>query len=512
MSQQPRLIAGGDADVPTTSASPPGRPSRILVWDVAVRAFHWCLVAGVAFAWLTGGSGSRFHELAGSAVAALLIFRILWGLFGTNHARFSDFVASPGALLRYLGDILRNRARRHVGHNPAGGYMIVLLLLTLTTITVSGGMQLTGRFFGVAWVEMVHIYATNTLLALIPLHLVGVILSSWMHQENLIGAMVIGTKSVETSDGDQTPTPQSDEQRISMRLHANQGFTVLMFLLAAGLFVGWNITAQRTETAVTEIPQTPAIAAMTQAVQESAVGQAKDRQDYVVGGPEDATQTWLISSGGRLYDNWYAALGKKGPQSTHPGWPAANTNVAGDATWRCKSCHGWDYAGRDGRYRSGANATGIIGLQRAKGLDPTAILRILGNATHAYTDEMLPLHARYRIALFVSRGQHTASQYVLPNDTVKGEPERGKPIFQSVCASCHGFDGRARKLGVSSDSSDSGYKGAPLYVGTKALSGPTEVLHKIRNGHPGAIMVSMRPFPMDVAVNLLAYAQTLPSR
>jgi hypothetical protein len=68
-------------------------------------------------------------------------------------------------------------------------------------------------------------------------------------------------------------------------------------------------------------------------------------------------------------------------------------------------------------------------------------------------------------------------------------------VFQIVYASCHGFDGRARKLGASSDKADTGYKGDALFVGTKAVSGPTAVLHKIRNGHPGAIMVSMRPFP-----------------
>ncbi len=512
MNQQPRLIAGGDAGATHAPALEPGRRTLTLVWDIAVRVFHWCLVAGVAAAWLTGGTGSRFHELAGSVVGGLLIFRIIWGFSGTSHARFADFVRSPGTLLRYVGDILRNRAGRHIGHNPAGGYMIVLLLLCLTVLVGSGGLQLTTRFFGVVWIEQLHMIAANTLLVLIPIHLLGVVVSSWMHQENLIGAMMTGTKHVEIDEATPSAAQPSTEQQILVRLHANQGFTVLMFLLAGGVFVGWNLTAHRTETTVVEIPQTPAVAAIMEAVQESAAGQAKDRQDFVVGGPEDATQTWLISSGGRLYDNWYAALGKKGPQSTHPSWPAANTSITGEATWRCKSCHGWDYAGREGRYRSGANSTGIIGLQRVKGLDPAVVMRVLDNATHAFTNDMLPQHAKYRLALFVSRGQHTTSQYVLPNDTVRGDAERGKPIFQSVCASCHGFDGRARKLGVSSDPSDPGHQGVPLYVGTKAVSGPTEVLHKIRNGHPGAIMVSMRPFPMDVAVNLLAYAQTLPSR
>ncbi len=134
----------------------------------------------------------------------------------------------------------------------------------------------------------------------------------------------------------------------------------------------------------------------------------------------------------------------------------------------------------------------------------------MGDATHRYGDDILPQHAKFRIAQFISRGTHDASRIVQASNRAKGDVAQGKAVFQTVCASCHGFDGRARKLGVSSDLSDSGYTGSPLFVGTKATRGPHEVLHKIRNGHPGAIMASMRAFPMDVAANLLAYAQTLP--
>lgn len=483
----------------------------MLVWDIAVRVFHWSLVAGVLVAWFTGGTSSRFHELSGFVVSGLLVFRLVWGVVGTPHARFADFVRSPAAVGRYLWDIVRNRARRYVGHNPAGGYMILWLLALIAVISVTGMMQLTRQYFGIAWVENLHHHAANVLMLLIPLHLLGVVLSSWMHQENLVGAMLTGVKTNEP-DGAQGAVLPTAADQLGMRLHASHGFTVLMFLLAGSLFVGWNSTENRTTTTVVETPQTPAVAVLTQAIQDGASAQAKERQDYVAGGPEDASQTWLISSGGRLYDNWYAALGKKGPMETHPSWPAANTTIAGDATWRCKSCHGWDYNGRDGQYQSGSYATGIIGVQRMRGRDPDAIISLLGNATHRYTDERLPQHAKYRLALFISRGQHTASQYVLPNTKVKGDAAAGKPIFQSICASCHGFDGRARKLGVSSDNSDSGYKGSPLFVGTKASTGPVEVLHKLRNGHPGAIMVSMRPFSIEVAANLLAYAQTLPTK
>lgn len=492
---------------------------RIPVWDLAVRLFHWLLVIGVVVAWFTGGTGSRFHELAGFVVGSLLIFRLVWGVTGTTYARFSEFVRSPRVLVSYLVDILRNRAGRHIGHNPAGAYMIVALLAIIFVISATGVMQMTNRFFGLQWVETLHHYAAIGLMSIIPLHLLGVLVASWMHQENLIGAMLSGNKFQRLpgyeAESD-VPTPSAQAQ-VMMRLHANQGFSALLFLLACGLFIGWNSTGNRVETAVVvETPATPRLAAATQvitlAIQQNASVQASDPQDYVISGPEDASDTWLISSGGRLYDNWYASIGRKGPTETHPAWPQSNTSVTGEATWRCKSCHGWDYMGRDGRYRSGSNSTGIIGVQRMKGRDPSVIAAVLNNTTHAYSDELMPQHVKFRIAMFVSRGQHIAAQYVLPNDKIKGDPAKGKPVFQSVCASCHGFDGRGLKLGVSSDRADADYKGDALSVGTKAVSGPTEVLHKVRNGHPGATMVSMRPFPIDVAANLLAYAQTLPTK
>jgi cytochrome b len=520
VTQSPRLIAGGDAgDSARDGAAPasaPGPATKIPVWDIAVRVFHWLLVISVLSSWLTGGTGSRLHELSGSAVAALVIFRVVWGFAGTPRARFGDFVRSPSNLLSYLVDVARNRAGRHVGHNPAGAYMIVALLLCLTVITVTGFMQMTSQFFGIVWVETVHHYAANALLALVPVHVLGVVVSSWMHQENLVGAMITGDKSLEPAEIEAGPALPTPHEQVMMRLHANQGFSILLFLLAGALYIGWNSTSHRVATTVTEPTATAGTAIASQAnqavslaIQESAAALARDKQDYVTGGPEDATQTWLISSGGRLYDNWYASLGKKGPSETHLSWPADNKNLSGDATWRCKNCHGWDYMGRDGQYRSGANATGIVGLQRMRGRDPNAIVAILGDARHGFNDDILPQHAKYRIAQFVSFGQHVATQYVLPNGKIRGNAAQGKPVFQSVCASCHGFDGRTRKLG-GSGSPD--YKGDPMFVGTKANAGPIEVLHKIRNGHPGAIMVSLRPFPIETAANLLAYVQTLPTK
>jgi cytochrome b/mono/diheme cytochrome c family protein len=512
--RQPRLIADSDEEPKTVTGAPP-QPTEtgghVPVWDVAIRLFHWGLVAAVLVSWFTGGTGNRIHEISGSAVAGLLLFRLGWGVVGTRHARFIDFVRSPKTLIAYLRDVMFNRAERHVGHNPAGGAMIIALLLCLTVIVGTGFMQLTNRFYGLEWVEKVHHYAANGLMLLIPLHLVGVIISSWMHQENLVGAMLSGEKPVRTSQHPEAVAVPSDSERFIFRLQGSQGFSTVLFLLAGGLAVGWVITSGRQDggaAAVAEVqaPQ-PAPTTMAPAIQEQAVARNRDRQDYASSSPDDASLAWQISSGGRLYDNIFASLGAKGPTTTHPSWPQSNTTLQGEATWRCKNCHGWDYQGRDGQYRTGPNATGIAGVQRARGRDPAVIIATLGNATHQYADEVLPQHAKYRLAVFISRGLHDASRTIQPNGVIKGDVGQGKAVFQTVCASCHGFDGRARKLGASADS---GFTGSPLYVGTKAATGPHEVLHKIRNGHPGAIMASMRAFPMDVAANLLAYAQTLP--
>jgi thiosulfate dehydrogenase len=224
-------------------------------------------------------------------------------------------------------------------------------------------------------------------------------------------------------------------------------------------------------------------------------------RDYIYGVPEVPTEAWIMSSGGRLYDNWINALDADAPEATHPTWPASNTKKKGAVTWRCKSCHGWDYRGRDGAYSKGSYKTGITGVRAWAGKDPEAIHKILMNDTHGFTHDMIPLDAMQRIAAFVSRGQVDVAAYIGMDKSVKGNAERGAATFQTVCASCHGFDGRALDWGDDDE---------PGFVGTEANANPWEVLHKIRFGHPGVEMVSMAAFPLEDALDILAYTQTLP--
>lgn len=496
----------GSPEVGSASASPDSAP----VWDAAVRLFHWSLVALVVAAWISGGGGERLHEIVGYAVAGLVAFRLGWGFIGTRHARFRDFVRGPSSIAGYLASIARLRPVHYAGHNPAGAAMIVALLAVLVTIAVTGFMMQTHRFFGVEWVETVHGLAADSLLLLVPLHVLGALVSSWLHQENLIRSMISGFKRVPVGDPLAT-----ERERLEFRLKGAEGLFALAILVAGGAIYGWFSTEGRqpqpaAPAVVTHVPTARVIDAAPPP-RDAFPAPAKplvDLQDYMTGGPQQPSQLWILASGGRLYDRWYAALGKKGPSTNHPSWPDENTNLSGAETWRCKNCHGWDYLGREGHLQSGPGATGIRGVQRMRGRSVDDVVAVLENRTHQYTDELIPGHAKRRIAAFISQGQHTVAQYVDASGDVRGSAANGHNLFQTVCAACHGFDGKARRLGGTGDPS---HVGKAIYLGTKARNGPVEVLHKIRNGHPGAPMISLRGLGMQAAADVLAYAQQLPA-
>jgi cytochrome b len=172
-------------------------PASVKVWDPLVRVFHWTFAAAVVIA-LMSDENRSLHETTGYVAAGLVLLRVIWGFVGSLHARFADFVRSPGAVLDYVRDVARLNPRRYLGHNPAGGAMILALLGLVLVASVSGWMTETDRFFGVYWVEAVHAGSANLLIGLVVLHLVGVVVSSLLHGENLIRAMITGRKPVET--------------------------------------------------------------------------------------------------------------------------------------------------------------------------------------------------------------------------------------------------------------------------------------------------------------------------
>ncbi|GBE42406.1 putative Ni/Fe-hydrogenase B-type cytochrome subunit [bacterium BMS3Bbin10] len=170
------------------------RPVFIKVWDPFVRVFHWSLVALFILTWISADEWDRLHELTGYAIAGLVGLRLVWGLIGARHARFPDFVYRPSAVIAYVKDIIYLRPRRYLGHNPAGGAMVLALLLSLTVVAVTGVMSVSDIFWGKEWVEELHEGAAYAMLALVFLHIAGVVLASIQHRENLVSSMFSGLK------------------------------------------------------------------------------------------------------------------------------------------------------------------------------------------------------------------------------------------------------------------------------------------------------------------------------
>lgn len=220
--------------------------NSIVVWDPFVRVFHWSLVASYAVAWASAEEWDWLHEQSGYFILVLIGLRVMWGLVGTRHARFSDFVYGPGRVLAYLRDLTSGTPRHYLGHNPAGGWMVIALLVSLLLTGISGlklygvegygplAVSGAGQEQGLVsqsdreitrareeheddddhdkyalrgehdeehededdefW-EEIHEFFANFTVLLIGLHVAGVVLSSLRHGQNLVRAMVSGYKT-----------------------------------------------------------------------------------------------------------------------------------------------------------------------------------------------------------------------------------------------------------------------------------------------------------------------------
>lgn len=181
---------------------------EIKVWDLAVRLFHWVLASCFLVAYVTEDDYMTLHSYAGYTITGLLLFRLIWGFTGPRHARFSDFACAPRQIISYLIEVVRFRAERFIGHNPAGGAMVFALLASLGVTVVSGlivfgveqasgplaGLMVRAPFVIGKRAEDVHEFFANLTLVLVILHLAGVALASLQHRENLVYAMINGRK------------------------------------------------------------------------------------------------------------------------------------------------------------------------------------------------------------------------------------------------------------------------------------------------------------------------------
>ena len=198
----------------------------VQVWDIAVRIFHWSLVASFFIAYLSEDDFETLHVYAGYLVLALISFRLVWGIIGTKYARFTSFVYGPDRVKRYLAGIVKGRPEHYLGHNPAGGLMIVVMLLILFAVSFSGlktyategkgplaqaEITLVSPAYahddehggkkkrpGHKFWEEVHEVLANLMLLLVFVHIAGVVVSSLVHRENLVRAMVDGKKYLDS--------------------------------------------------------------------------------------------------------------------------------------------------------------------------------------------------------------------------------------------------------------------------------------------------------------------------
>ena len=175
---------------------------RIKVWDPAVRIFHWSLVAGFTANALFTDDESRLHQWIGYAIVALVLARILWGLVGPRHARFSDFPPSVNASLGQMREMATGRRHAHVGHSPLGALMIYNLIAALLVIGLSGWLMTTTAFWGVEWPEELHEIAVGWAEFSVVLHIAAVVLESRRLRINLPRSMVTGYKDIPETEMD----------------------------------------------------------------------------------------------------------------------------------------------------------------------------------------------------------------------------------------------------------------------------------------------------------------------
>jgi len=199
------------SDGATLETGPAVPRARLRVWDAPVRLFHWALVLLIGAAWWTAEERMLdWHRLAGYSILTLIAFRLLWGVVGSTTARFSSFVRGPMTLVRYVAtEMLDRAAPARVGHNPLGGWSVVVMLTLLFAQTLLGlfavdidGLE-SGPFsylvdfdLGRAAAEL-HETLFNIILAVIGLHVAAIVFHLLVHRDDLVGPMITGRRRAE---------------------------------------------------------------------------------------------------------------------------------------------------------------------------------------------------------------------------------------------------------------------------------------------------------------------------
>lgn len=178
--------------------------ARIRVWDVLVRVLHWTLAGAVATCWISGhwppSHFDAWHHTAGYIAAAAVTLRLIWGFTGARYARLAQFVRSPRATLAYARAMRSGHEPRYIGHNPLGGWMVLALWTVAASAALTGWLYTTDWLWGYEWLSDLHAAIAWVIATLVVGHLGGVIVTSWRHRENLVGAMFSGVKRAPSGD------------------------------------------------------------------------------------------------------------------------------------------------------------------------------------------------------------------------------------------------------------------------------------------------------------------------
>lgn len=212
----------------------------IKIWDAPVRFFHWSLVALLAFCYFTGSAGGfwlEWHMRSGLVIIVLLVFRVFWGIAGSSNARFSNFLRGPSSVFGYLKNLFsENKARPYAGHNPAGGWMVLLLLLLTGVQAISGLFvddnistqgPLAEQFSGevVAAMSKIHDFNINVLLGAIGVHISAALFYLVVKSDNIIGPLISGKKRLHADIADID---------IALPVHRSSLLAVVFLCLSAG--------------------------------------------------------------------------------------------------------------------------------------------------------------------------------------------------------------------------------------------------------------------------------------
>jgi cytochrome b len=233
-----------------TEAAMQRQARSVFVWDASVRFFHWLLLVIVLLAWFTGegeGAAAVVHRFAGETALGLIVFRVIWGFIGGEHARFRAFVRGPGAMAAHVRDLGSPAPKRWLGHNPVGGFAVLLLLITVAVVAAtglfSGGEKGGGPFAGLWGLELseAHEISFRVLQALVVVHVLGVLIETIRARDGLVPAMITGRKRRRASE------PGADARRASVG--------ALIIALLAGAAVSAALMVQSPRAPFTEAEQ-----------------------------------------------------------------------------------------------------------------------------------------------------------------------------------------------------------------------------------------------------------------